>query len=222
MPSPAVLGFQEGGWGRGHRVATDLWLWGGLPGCMQPPRGAAGRARRKLQEQWRRSASGRHARMPLSRAGSHYRSSLSSLRCHLVTGVPARASPSTDASLPEPFTGTLLEHQSPMWWAGKSPWKDLHGTLTQPLGCDSLGTPFLCFSFLLCTKGMVTIPHASWLEDSAVRDRTHCQLREDDWLAWEGDSKTTTEWAVGIHPQPLWTEHHAQRAVGTHKRTAVR
>lgn len=57
---------------------------------------------------------------------------------------------------------------------------------------------------------------------ASVKDRTHCQLWEDDWLAWERDSKTTTEWAVGIHPQPLWTEHHAQRAVGTHKRMAVR
>lgn len=102
-------------------MATDLWLWGGLPGCMQPCGGAAGRARRKLQEQWRRSASGRHARMPPSRVGSHCRSSLSSLPCHLVTGVPAQASQGTDASLPEPSIGMLLENQSPMWWAGKSP-----------------------------------------------------------------------------------------------------
>lgn len=43
-----------------------------------------------------------------------------------------------------------------------------------------------------------------------------------DWLAWKGDSKATTKWAAGIQPQPPWAEHHAQRAVGTHKRTAVR
>lgn len=58
--------------------------------------------------------------------------------------------------------------------------------------------------------------------DSSVRDRTHCQLWEDDWLAWKGDSKATTEQAAGIQPQPPWAEHHAQRAVGTHKRMAVK
>lgn len=64
------------------------------------------------------------------------------------------------------------------------------------------------------------MPHGLRILQSGTGPTVSCG--KDDWLAWEGDSKTTTEWAVGIHPQPLWTEHHAQRAVGTHKRTAVR
>lgn len=120
--------------------------------------------------------------------------------------------------------------------------KDLHGTPTQPSGGDSLSTLFLCSEpwFPPVYRGGGNHPPApaepgSQLgftemkrhllrghEDSTVKDRPHSQPWEGDRLAWESDSKATIEWAAGIWPQSPWAEHHAQRAVGTHKRTAVR
>lgn len=170
------------------------------------------------------------------------RSSPSSLLCHLVTSMSALNARHEDASLLKPSLGMLLEHQSPVWWVGKSLWKDLHGTPTRPSGCDSQGTLLLYSeswfppgyrghgdytpapaepgSQLGVMKMSGHLTHGR--EDSTVRDRTHCRPWEDDWLAWKGDSKATTKWAAGIQPQPPWAEHHAQRAVGTHKQTAVR
>lgn len=121
--------------------------------------------------------------------------------------------------------------------------EDLRGTPAQPSACDRLGTLRLCSEpwFPPVYRGhgdytpaptepgsqpgvMGMSGHLSHgCEDSTVRDRTRCRPWEDDCLAWEGDKgKATTKWAAGIQPQPPWAEHHAQRAVGTHKRTAVR
>lgn len=105
----------------------------GLPGCMQPPGGAAGRVRRKLQIG--EVHLGRQARTDAA---------LLHLLCHLVTSVPALNARPEDASPLKPSLGMLLENQSPVWWVGNSLWKDLHGTPTGPSGGDSRGTPLLC------------------------------------------------------------------------------